>query len=245
MYQFSDEEVDPNNRSTGTSVAYDRDNNDVEGDRAVNCLTEFAQESNSNSLNLKRTYSTQKITQISPEDVLAENKRNCHQAKKKILNLHALAPPFLPSLSLRQFSLAHMENFGATVDEADDEEVDHQLAEELQDGAISRSIKGDLDPVPLLTPPGTPRTFEINDQKVVVCEWPSNIAIDNALTAINELRPMSPTSLEKLEEESMKREDFATPTAMYEIRSRSISDVSSGLTPNFGQMNVTNRFSGL
>lgn len=228
---FSDEEEDPK-----TGVIDVGDHSDDNNDEIINVFAKSSHEYDSNTLNLKRTYSKQEFTQVSPEETCAEKKRNCRHTRKNIANLHALAPPFLPTLSLRQFSRTNVEDSNPS----DEEEVDHQLAEELQDGMIPKGTTSDSDPVPLLTPLGTPKTFEIDgSQKIVVCEWPSNIAVDNALRAVNELRPMSPTSLERLEEESMKREEFATPTTIYENRSRSISDVSSGLTPNFGNLNVT------
>jgi hypothetical protein len=216
----------------------------------ISFLADQTQDSKDDISHLKRSYSKQEFNQISPEDGFIDHKRNCRRLSQRAKSLQDIVPPFLPRLSLGRSALADDEDYRAhddnsSDDEGDDEAVDNQLAEELMDGITSKDPNGDSSPVPLLTPPASPTPFDIGNssasdsQKIIVCEWPSNMAVDNALTAVNELRPMSPSSLEKLEEESMKREDFMTPTSMYQNRSRSISDVSSGLTPNFGNLNMT------
>jgi hypothetical protein len=84
-----------------------------------------------------------------------------------------------------------------------DEELDRQLEEELG-GFDERSREN--TPVPLLTPPASPLALEIEGDNDVVCEWPSNLTIDNAMTAIlSEIRPMSPHSLENFELEDDER----------------------------------------
>jgi hypothetical protein len=80
------------------------------------------------------------------------------------------------------------------ISSSDDEALDRQLEDEL-DHCAEESRES--TPVPLLTPPGSPLTieYEINDSKQTGCEWPSNLVVDSALTAvISELRPLSPTS---------------------------------------------------
>jgi hypothetical protein len=233
---------------------------DLDEDEMFSFLAEQTQEPKEDLSHLKRSYSKQEFTQISPEEGFMDHKRNCRRLSQKAMGLQDTTIPFIPTLSLGRSALAKDDDYGAQDfdsydkergngdenEDDDDEEVDHQLAEELMDGITSKDLNVDSSPIPLLTPPASPTPFEISNssnsdnQKVIVCEWPSNMAVDNALTAVNELRPMSPSSLEKLEEESMKREDFMTPTSMYQNRSRSISDVSSGLTPNFGNLNMAN-----
>lgn len=242
--QFSDDD-DISNESGPIRVG-----TDIDEDEMISFLADQSQDSKDDISHLKRSYSKQEFNQISPEDGFIDHKRNCRRLSRKAKSLQDIVPPFLPTLSLGRSALADDEyyraqNYNSSDDEEDDEAVDNQLAEELMDGITSNDPNGDSSPVPLLTPPASPTRFEIENssapdsQKIIVCEWPSNMAVDNALTAVNELRPMSPSSLEKLEEESMKREDFMTPTSMYQNRSRSISDVSSGLTPNFGNLNMT------
>jgi hypothetical protein len=76
---------------------------------------------------------------------------------------------------------------------SDEEELDRRLEEEL-DECYEQSREN--TPIPLLTPPASPLMVE-NDEQVIVCEWPSNLTIDNAMTAIlTDIRPMSPQSLE-------------------------------------------------
>lgn len=79
----------------------------------------------------------------------------------------------------------------------DDEELDKALSDELR-----RSLKsgGDNLPVPLLTPPQSPLTLPGESSGLV--EWPSNLVVDSAMmTAATITRPLSPSSLQKLEEE--------------------------------------------
>jgi hypothetical protein len=55
-------------------------------------------------------------------------------------------------------------------------------------------------PIPLLTPPSSPFTMSIDgDVPTAVCEWPSNLVVDSAMTAACELSPLSLASLEDLE----------------------------------------------
>jgi hypothetical protein len=108
---------------------------------------------------------------------------------------------------------------------SNDEELDRQLGEELdlQDDIEDR----DETPVPLLTPPGSPLTIDWDGSKTMICEWPSNLIIESALQAVNELRPMSPTSLENLE-----RDDQGRFTAEFDIKG------NTTLTPLFRGIQV-------
>ncbi|GAX19966.1 hypothetical protein FisN_1Lh560 [Fistulifera solaris] len=59
---------------------------------------------------------------------------------------------------------------------------------------------GAKKPIPLLTPPSSPFTMSIDgDVPTAVCEWPSNLVVDSAMTAACELSPLSLASLEDLE----------------------------------------------
>jgi hypothetical protein len=74
-----------------------------------------------------------------------------------------------------------------------DDEEDRMLSEELEEKM--RDAGGDSSPIPLLTPPQSPR----REDEV---EWPSNLVIDSALmNTVNDLRPLSPASLQDMEED--------------------------------------------
>mmetsp|Transcript_17970 Transcript_17970/g.42400 ORF Transcript_17970/g.42400 Transcript_17970/m.42400 type:complete len:404 (+) Transcript_17970:313-1524(+) len=79
--------------------------------------------------------------------------------------------------------------------EDDDVALDGQLREEL-DG-YDGSCLGDKSPVPLLTPPVSPQPLPLTrDDSSVVFEWPSNLAVDNAMrSVITDIPPLSPVSL--------------------------------------------------
>ena len=89
------------------------------------------------------------------------------------------------------------------ISSSDDEALDRQLEEELGE---HEEHSRDNSPVPLLTPPDSPLTIEINGDKATFCEWPSNLIIDSALAAaVNEIRPLSPASFDETDEEEDKR----------------------------------------
>jgi len=130
------------------------------------------------------------------------------ETKATILN----PAPFMPSLNSSfystdmtkvDFSLSNsLDNFTSSYS---DHEVDTQLAEEL---LCVSPTSVDVEPIPLLTPPASPVSFNSVDGQVTICEWPSNLAVDNALTASIELRSLSPDSLAKLEENDINNEPF-------------------------------------
>jgi hypothetical protein len=103
----------------------------------------------------------------------------------------------LVSLRIRDESPALLSNC-----DDDNDDLDRQLGEEL--GEKYRG-EGEETPVPLLTPPGSPLTVEWEGMATTLCEWPSNLIVDSAMQAVNELRPMSPTSLENLERDEHDR----------------------------------------
>jgi hypothetical protein len=76
----------------------------------------------------------------------------------------------------------------------DGEDLDARLSEELE-----RQARGSPDhsPVPLLTPPQSPLTVDLDGDVTSMCEWPSNLVVDSVMmTAATETRPLSPASLE-------------------------------------------------
>jgi hypothetical protein len=100
------------------------------------------------------------------------------------------------------FAIKIREDSPALMSTDDDDDLDRQLGEELGD---QYQGDGQETPVPLLTPPGSPLTVEWEGAATTLCEWPSNLIVDSALQAVNELRPMSPTSLENLERDEHDR----------------------------------------
>jgi len=84
-----------------------------------------------------------------------------------------------------------------------DEEEDKMLSEELEEK--NRDSGGDNSPIPLLTPPQSPRREE--EEVLASVEWPSNLVVDSALmnSISTEVRPLSPASLQNLEEEEEQR----------------------------------------
>lgn len=89
-----------------------------------------------------------------------------------------------------------------------EDELDMTLLEELR----STERGGDNSPVPLLTPPQSPRTVPNEDDRP---EWPSNLVVDSAMMTATATRPLSPVSLQQLEEaeESRLRDAFSHPSA--------------------------------
>jgi hypothetical protein len=89
--------------------------------------------------------------------------------------------------------------------QSSDEEGDKILSEELEE-----SPSGDYatSPIPLLTPPQSPRRecVLLDDEDTSAVEWPSNLVVDSAMMiAVTDLRPMSPASLQDLEEHEEER----------------------------------------
>jgi hypothetical protein len=94
------------------------------------------------------------------------------------------------------------------ISSSDDEALDRQLEDELGDG-VERSQ--DNSPVPLLTPPDSPLTIEINGDRAMLCEWPSNLAVDSAMAAaMYDKRPLSPASLNGSSDEEDAKERVAS-----------------------------------
>lgn len=155
-------------------------------------------------------------------------------------------PPPLPFLSSRASDFTKLEL--SRRDLLDDlpsygnDEVDSQLAEELLGCVSPMSVGANSNPIPLLTPAASPIPIKSDESLVEIYEWPSNLAVDNALTAAKQLRPMSPSSLAKLEEDDQRREAFTDLTLTFPRKVRSITrdftspQGDSGLTPILGTM---------
>jgi len=85
------------------------------------------------------------------------------------------------------------------ISDEDDSELDRQLGSELDEQDYDEERDG--SPVPLLTPPASPLTVvEVDGAPTTVCEWPSNLTVDSAMLAVNDLDPASlETSFENSE----------------------------------------------
>ena len=130
-------------------------------------------------------------------------------------------PPPMPDLSVGaavfdNIQILPRQDFrrGLSAESSSDEEEDRMLSEELAGAA--REAGGDNSPIPLLTPPQSPR----REDEV---EWPSNLVVDSALmNTVTEIRPLSPASLQDLEEEEdqrLKSQDIEASTLTPMLRS--------------------------
>jgi len=104
--------------------------------------------------------------------------------------LFSLGPPAIQSLP-------PIRDESPVISDDDDAELDRQLGSELDEQDITEDH--DERPVPLLTPPASPLTIEVNGGHTTICEWPSNLTVESAMQAVNELRPLSPASFATLE----------------------------------------------
>jgi len=215
----------------------------------MKCLNDPDQESlDANIQPLKRLLCTQQTMHVTPDEDDSRSKRSCRRASLKIHENANYIPPYLPVLSLGPTvvpptHLAQCKRESPQLSISTQEEmVDSQLAEELIDGSSETPVK-ESDPVPLLTPPSTPIEARWSSGQISICEWPSNLAVDNALTAAIELRPLSPSSLAKLEEQDPSTNDLYTPPAYLQQRLRSVSEISStGLPAMLGIMGIPSSF---
>lgn len=82
-------------------------------------------------------------------------------------------------------------------------EENRRLYEELRQPDLDEFRSS--TPVPLISPPPSPLKVESNQGPTTVCEWPSNLAIDSALTAVRGMRAPSPGALQQLEAEEEDR----------------------------------------
>jgi hypothetical protein len=125
----------------------------------------------------------------------AETGRSADSPKRLKANGSLLSTAFMPDFCLGAPAVEHEQikmNFriearreSPIISSSDEEDLDGQLRDELDPHADDeKSIGRDNSPVPLLTPPGSPLTIEIDGGgTTTVCEWPSNLAVDNAMRA--------------------------------------------------------------
>ena len=133
------------------------------------------------------------------------NRKRSHDDESRLPSKkrsRTIASSFLPSPSCNTF--ANQGEF--TPFPENNYKVDCQLAEELL-GCVTPNEGNSCNsnpvrPVPLLTPPASPMPIKSDESIVEIYEWPSNLAVDNALTAVTQLRALSPSSLAKLEDDS-------------------------------------------
>ncbi len=187
------------------------------------------------------TISANKAGSVEKQDPGASNKRSHFTA----FGPSPQGVPCLPSLNTHLSALSNFEFFkrGKTTHRAlsvcsNDDEVDSQLAEELLGGDSPVSLES--KPIPLLTPPASPVPIKSDESVVEIYEWPSGLAVDNALTAAIQLRPLSPSSLAKLERDEQSMEPFVT---LYPRKVRSVTrDFScvgeTGVTPVLEDMGI-------
>jgi hypothetical protein len=121
-------------------------------------------------------------------------------------------PPSLPSLSLGPAALTDVmtphcmlqhRRASPIISSSDDEYLDRQLEEELDQQSDDDSREH--TPVPLLTPPQSPLTFEVDGETATVCEWPSNLAVDSAMASARELQPLTSEALRDFQDEPKGR----------------------------------------
>ena len=95
-----------------------------------------------------------------------------------------------------------------------DEEEDRMLSEELEEKIRNTSMggSGDTSPIPLLTPPQSPRTVDdtVEGSAMTTIEWPSNLVMDSAImkaatiTATN-VKILSPVSIDNNDDEQLMK----------------------------------------
>lgn len=121
------------------------------------------------------------------------NVKECmlHIPSTSLLSSFFLGPPML------QCIFSYDDESTATPDD-DDANLDQQLGRELHTWNQAVENEQNETLVPLLTPPDSPLSIDLDGNPSTVCEWPSNLAIDSAMQAVNQLKPMSPSSLDTL-----------------------------------------------
>lgn len=129
-----------------------------------------------------------------------------------------MASLFLGPSAYDSLGKADVRDTGESPFSIQEAEQDRQLSEELTEPETGSERES--TPVPLLSPPPSPLCVESEKgQLTTVCEWPSNLAVDYALTMATGLRAHSPKSLLRLDEERI--------TAYY----KEIDCGSTSLTP--------------
>ena len=142
---------------------------------------------------------------LSLNTLVALNREHGYGDSSKRLKLGDLKeyPSIAPTTLCSTFSLGppamkllpQFLNASPIISVDDDAELDRQLGSELDEHDTDK--EGEESPVPLLTPPASPLTVEINGTRATVCEWPSNLTVDSAMLAVNDFDPDSLATLEE------------------------------------------------
>eukprot|EP00521_Asterionellopsis_glacialis_P009342 CAMPEP_0195285266 /NCGR_PEP_ID=MMETSP0707-20130614/3163_1 /TAXON_ID=33640 /ORGANISM="Asterionellopsis glacialis, Strain CCMP134" /LENGTH=871 /DNA_ID=CAMNT_0040344739 /DNA_START=111 /DNA_END=2726 /DNA_ORIENTATION=- len=159
--------------------------------------------------------------------------------------------PFLPTLDLGKAASASVE-VDSTLrmrgseeyvsSSAEEEEEDMLHSEELEE--INTPPDKPSTPIPLLTPPASPVRVETDEGTATACEWPSNLAVDTAMTAVADLRPLSPNSLQKQEEEEEEQMNSRTQVNKDQFRKpekSSLTPLIRGISIQFDGPGLDNR----
>lgn len=95
-----------------------------------------------------------------------------------------------------------------------DEEEDKMLSEELEEKFQNDGVdcSGANSPIPLLTPPQSPRTVDdcIEHQAITSIEWPSNLVMDSAIIKAFTITSISPFSSTEGKDEELKSDDTSS-----------------------------------
>ena len=179
------------------------------------------------SVDEKWTWSKQKRV-LSSNTLASLNREAGRDAEvpKRLRAFPAVGPSAMPDLSLGIAALDNiqplprqylMRDYSPNPSTDDDE--DKVLSEELEEKL--RGDVGDNSPIPLLTPPQSPRREE--EDTTIPVEWPSNLVVDSAMmNTVTDVRPLSPASLQTLEEEDevrLKSHDAEPSSLMPLLRS--------------------------
>lgn len=136
------------------------------------------------------------------------------------------------SLSMRMYDREYMPTDGE-----EDNEYERRMGEELDEKCSQQ--RNDCDPIPLLTPPSSPIVVNSNKGTTTVCEWPSNLTVDSAMTSAIALRPLSPNSLQQQEEEEEKRIKSQVASSGSKGADQTPLTPVTGLTPKLESFRVS------
>eukprot|EP00522_Entomoneis_paludosa_P002741 CAMPEP_0172474888 /NCGR_PEP_ID=MMETSP1065-20121228/69585_1 /TAXON_ID=265537 /ORGANISM="Amphiprora paludosa, Strain CCMP125" /LENGTH=407 /DNA_ID=CAMNT_0013233081 /DNA_START=1186 /DNA_END=2409 /DNA_ORIENTATION=- len=132
-------------------------------------------------------------------------------------------PAILPSAPV-PMSITRLASPSLCTINDDDRVLDGQLRDEL-DGYHS-DFGSDKPPVPLLTPPVSPQPIPVGGDTSSMCEWPSNLVVDSAMTAvITHIQPLSPVSLAQSEDFDLS-EDYQESTLSPLLRGLNCDEAS-------------------
>lgn len=136
------------------------------------------------------------------------------------------------SLSMRMYEREYL-----SPDGEEDNEYERRMGEELDEKCSQQ--RNDCDPIPLLTPPASPIVVNSNKGTTTVCEWPSNLTVDSAMTSAIALRPLSPNSLQQREEEEAQRIKSQVASSVSKGADQTPLTPVTGLTPKLESFRVS------